>query len=165
MRTHPAFPGWLARNQPGGMEFALGKIGLCICYDLSYVRVTDELVRQGAQLLIVPSMDVEEWGKQEHILHSRVAPVKASEYHIPIFRVASSGISQAVESDGLVVASTGIPARGEIFSAVLLLPAQGMLPFDRFFAPLCVIVTGIVMSILLFLTWKEKRSKQKQKTS
>lgn len=142
-----------------------GKIGFCICYDLSYARVTDELVRQGAQLLIVPSMDVEEWGKQEHILHSRVAPVKASEYHIPIFRVASSGISQAVESDGLVVASAGIPARGEIFSAVLLLPAQGMLPFDRFFAQLCVIVTGIVMSILLFLTWKEKRSKQKQKTS
>ena len=38
-----------------------GKIGICICYDLSYTRVTDELVRQGAQLLIVPTMDVEDW--------------------------------------------------------------------------------------------------------
>ena len=36
-----------------------GKIGFCVCYDLSYTRVTDELVRQGAQLLIVPTMDVE----------------------------------------------------------------------------------------------------------
>jgi apolipoprotein N-acyltransferase len=139
-----------------------GKIGFCICYDLSYTRVTDELVRQGAQLLIVPSMDVEEWGKHEHILHSRVAPVRASEYHIPIFRVASSGISQAVLSDGKAVASTGIPARGEIFSARLHLPARGALPFDRYFAPFCVAVTGAVTATLLFLTWKDKRSNQKQ---
>ncbi len=39
-----------------------GKIGICICYDLSYTRVTDELVRQGAQMLIVPTMDVADWG-------------------------------------------------------------------------------------------------------
>ena len=48
-----------------------GKIGICICYDLSYTRVTDELVRQGAQLLIVPTMDVEDWGRHQHELHSR----------------------------------------------------------------------------------------------
>ena len=81
-----------------------GKIGICICYDLSYTRVTDELVRQGAQLLIVPTMDVEEWGRHQHELHSRVAPVRAAEYGIPIFRVASSGISQAVSWTGNVVA-------------------------------------------------------------
>src|SRR6202012_354920 len=73
-----------------------GRIGFCICYDLSYTRVTDELVRQGAQLLIVPTMDVEEWGRHEHKLHALVAPVRAAEYGVPIFRLASSGISQAV---------------------------------------------------------------------
>ena len=93
-----------------------GKIGICICYDLSYTRVTDELVRQGAQLLIVPTMDVEDWGKHEHELHSRVAPVRAAEYGIPIFRVASSGISQAVLGGGHVVANTRIGADGDIFS-------------------------------------------------
>lgn len=140
-----------------------GKIGFCICYDLSYTRVTDELVRQGAQLLIVPSMDVEEWGRQEHVLHSRVAPVRAAEYRVPVFRVASSGISQAVSCGGEVLASTSIPARGEIFSAKIQL-ARGALPFDRSFAPLCVIVTAIVLGILLFLNWKEKRLNQKPKT-
>ena len=55
-----------------------GKIGICICYDLSYTRVTDELVRQGAQLLIVPTMDVDFWGRHQHELHSRVAPVRAA---------------------------------------------------------------------------------------
>jgi predicted amidohydrolase len=135
-----------------------GKIGICICYDLSYTRVTDRLVEQGAQLLIVPTMDVEDWGRHEHELHSRVAPVRAAEYGIPIFRVASSGISQAVTGGGNVVAQTSFGASGEIFSAQLRLPSRGSLPLDRFLAPLCTGVTGIVTAILLFLTWKEKRA-------
>jgi predicted amidohydrolase len=133
-----------------------GKIGICICYDLSYTRVTEELVRQGAQMLIVPTMDVADWGRHEHELHSRVAPVRAAEYGIPIFRVASSGISQAVTGSGFVVAQTKIPGSGEIFSAQLLLPAHGALPLDRYLAPLCVAVTGIITAALLFLAWKER---------
>ena len=133
-----------------------GKIGICICYDLSYTRVTDELVRQGAQLLIVPTMDVADWGKHEHELHSRVAPVRATEYGIPIFRVASSGISQAVTGGGQVVAQTSIPGSGEIFSAQLRLPMRGSLPLDRYLAPFCVAITSIVTAVLLFLNWKEK---------
>ena len=136
-----------------------GKIGICICYDLSYTRVTDELVRQGAQLLIVPMMDVEDWGRHQHELHSRVAPVRAAEYGIPIFRVASSGISQAVTGGGYIVAQTKIPGSGEIFSAQLRLPMRGTIPLDRYLAPLCVAVTGIVTAVLLFLTWKDKRAK------
>jgi apolipoprotein N-acyltransferase len=138
-----------------------GKIGICICYDLSYTRVTDELVKQGAQLLIVPTMDVEDWGRHEHELHSRVAPVRAAEYGIPIFRVASSGISQAISSGGYVVAQTSFGKVGEILSAQLRLPSHGSLPLDRFFAPLCTGATGIVTAILLFLAWKDKRTKPK----
>jgi apolipoprotein N-acyltransferase len=156
------FKDGLAATNQAVWDSPWGKIGICICYDLSYTRVTDELVRQGAELLIIPTMDVEDWGRHEHELHSRVAPTRAAEYGIPIFRVASSGISQAVQKNGKVIASTGMPARGEIFSAVLLLPAQGMLPLDRFFAPLCVAITGIVTTILLFLNWKDKRHNQTQ---
>jgi len=137
-----------------------GKIGICVCYDLSYTRVTDELVRQGAQLLIVPTMDMEDWGRHQHELHSRVAPVRAAEYGIPIFRVASSGISQAVAGGGYVVAQTSIPSNGEIFSAQLWLPTRGSLPLDRYLAPFCVAATGIVTAVLLFLAWKDKRTKQ-----
>ena len=136
-----------------------GKIGLCICYYLSYTRVTDELLRQGAQLRIVPTKDVEEWGKHQHELHSRVAPVRAAEYGIPIFRVASSGISQAVNGGGNVVAQTSIGSYGEIFSAQLRLPRQGSIPIDRYLAPLCVGVSGIVTVLLLLLAWRDKRAK------
>jgi apolipoprotein N-acyltransferase len=139
-----------------------GKIGICVCYDLSYTRVTDELVRQGAQLLIVPTMDVEYWGLHQHELHARVAPVRAAEYGLPIFRVASSGISQAMNGGGHVVAQTSIPGNGEIFSAHLRLPMRGSLPLDRYLAPLCVGATGIVTAVLLFLAWKEKHFTSKK---
>jgi apolipoprotein N-acyltransferase len=138
-----------------------GKIGLCICYDLSYTRVTDELVRQGAQLIICPTMDVEYWGRHQHELHSRVAPVRAAEYGVPIFRVASSGISQAVTGGGQVIAQMSIPGTGEIFSAQLRLPRQGSLPLDRYLAPLCVGITGIITAVLLRLAWKDKRVQPK----
>ena len=134
-----------------------GKIGICICYDLSYTRVTDELIRQGAQLLIVPTMDVAEWGRRQHELHSRVAPVRAAEYGVPIFRLASSGISQAVNGAGGVVAHTSCPGPGEMLTASLYLPTSGTLPVDRVFAPLCVAVTGVVTAWLLFLNWREER--------
>ncbi len=131
-----------------------GKIGFCICYDLSYTRVTDELVRQGAQLLIVPTMDVMEWSRHEHELHARVAPVRAAEYGLPIFRLASSGISQAVAADGQVIAEAPMPGTGAMLAAQLRLPARGSLPPDRYFAPVCVGITGIVTAMLLFFAWK-----------
>jgi apolipoprotein N-acyltransferase len=133
-----------------------GKIGFCICYDLSYTRVIDRLVAKGAQLLIVPTMDNEDWGWHEHELHSRVAPVRAAEYSLPIFRLASSGMSQAVAGGGLVVAQTRISGYGDILSTQLQLPARGTIPHDRWFAQFCTGVTGIVLSLLLFLTAKDK---------
>lgn len=135
-----------------------GKIGLCICYDLSYTRVTDELVRQGAQLLIVPTMDVSEWGRHEHELHSRVAPVRAAEYGIPIFRLASSGISQAVDASGRVVAQTDFDKEDEVLAARLHPAAHGSLPPDRLLAPLCTGITAILTLALLALAWKDQRS-------
>jgi apolipoprotein N-acyltransferase len=138
-----------------------GKIGICICYDLSYTRVTDELVRQGAQLLIVPTMDVAEWGKHQHELHGRVAPVRAAEYGIPIFRLASSGISQAVTGSGTVIAQTKFPGNGDILAAKLRLPTRGSLPLDRYLAPLCVVMTGAILFWLIFISFRQKFAKGK----
>ena len=124
-----------------------GKIGICICYDLSYTRVTDELVKQGAQMLIVPTMDVTDWGQHQHELHARVAPARAAEYGIPIFRVASSGISQGVERTGRVQSSAPFPGEGETIFFGARIGAKGSVPADRWLAPLCVLVT------LVFLGW------------
>jgi apolipoprotein N-acyltransferase len=124
-----------------------GKIGICICYDLSYTRVTDALARQGAQMLIVPTMDVADWGRHQHELHARIAPVRAAEYGIPIFRLASSGISQGVSRFGVVQASAPFPGDGEMIFFATRLGQPASLPLDRYLSPLCVGVTG------LFMTW------------
>jgi apolipoprotein N-acyltransferase len=134
-----------------------GKIGFCVCYDLSYTRVTDELIRQGAQLLIVPTMDVEDWSRHEHELHTRVAPVRAAEYGVPIFRLASSGISQAVNSYGTVVAQAPMPGNGDIMAAKLTIFYRASLPLDRYLAPACTAVTAVFIGFLLLLTWRDAR--------
>ena len=46
-----------------------GKVAVPVCYDLSYRRVTDRFVRDGAEAFIVPFMDVTEWGIRQHEQH------------------------------------------------------------------------------------------------
>jgi len=119
-----------------------GRIGLGICYDASYRRVTDELIRQGAQALIFPTMDVDEWGLAEHRLHSRVPPMRAAEFGVPVFRVCSSGISQFVDSAGRVVASAPFPGQGETLFTEMNLPDRGRMPPDRWVAWFSVFVVA-----------------------
>lgn len=134
-----------------------GKIGICICYDLSYRRVVDELVRQGAVALIVPTMDVVDWGKHQHDLHARIAPTRCVEYGIPIFRVASSGISQLVNRDGIVEASAPFPGDEAMLGGKMEMNASGNLPFDRWLAPLSVGITALVTLLLGIKTFAQKR--------
>lgn len=108
-----------------------GRLGFGLCYDASYTRVMDELVRQGAQALIIPTMDAADWGLREHEMHARIAPVRAAEYDLPIFRLCSSGISQAVDPVGRVVATAPYPGPGAIMSALMQLPLGGRIPMDR----------------------------------
>ncbi len=135
-----------------------GKIGICICYDLSYTRVTDPLIRLGAQLLVVPTMDVAEWGKHQHDLHARVAPVRAAEYGLPIFRVASSGVSQGVNRFGLTQVSAPFPGEGEMLSFTTRMVKRSSLPPDRLLAPLCLCVTIVFMFRTFAATLWRKRS-------
>ncbi|MDD7986748.1 hypothetical protein PQO01_17500 [Lentisphaera marina] len=123
-----------------------GKIGICICYDLSYTKITDELVRQGAQALLIPTMDVEHWGERQHKLHGRIAPTRASEYGIPVFRVCSSGISQFVNQGGLVLQEGSFPGQGDSLSAQISLEKAGSRPLDRF-----LIYPALLISALAFL--------------
>jgi apolipoprotein N-acyltransferase len=136
-------------------ESPWGNIGFCVCYDLSYTRVVDALVRKGAQLVIVPTMDLMDWGEHQHELHALVAPVRAAEYHIPIFRLASSGISQAVDLGGREVATAPFDGQGKSLFATLDMPENGGLPLDRYFAPFATGITGILAIVLFVLSFKK----------
>ena len=64
-------------------------------------------------------MDATDWGRQQHELHARVAPIRAAEYGVPIFRLASSGISQCVNATGRVLATAPMPGDEAIISGML----------------------------------------------
>ena len=138
-------------------ESPWGKIGICICYDLSYARVVDRLISQGAQALLVPAMDTQMWGAHEHELNARMTPVRAAEYGVPIFRVSSSGISQVVDRHGRVRAQLPFPGQGEIIQGRLVWPnsAHGRLPLDRYLAPVAVLATVVIM---ILLGWQQYRT-------
>lgn len=145
-------------------ESPWGKIGFCVCYDLSYTRVTDQLIRLGAQAIIVPTMDVADWGRHQHEMHARVAPVRAAEYGVPIFRVASSGISQCVNAHGQVTASAPMPGDEAMISGFLDLKGAGTLPLDRVIAPLSTAVTGLFIGWLALASSGIMKRHRTQKT-
>jgi apolipoprotein N-acyltransferase len=130
-----------------------GKIGIGICYDVSYARVMDDFVRQGAQGLILPTMDLVNWGLYERrMLHGRLAPVRSAEYGIPVFGVWSSGESQLVDGDGQVIAAAGYPGQGQSISGAFRLARPGRLPPDRL--PAIASTTGLAIVILgLMIDW------------
>jgi apolipoprotein N-acyltransferase len=125
-----------------------GQIGLCVCYDLSYRRVTDALVGLGAEALIVPTMDIAEWGRYQHQLHGRVAKVRAAEFGLPVFRVCSSGVSQLTDRQGQVTASAPFPGEDAVLAGSLELAGPGRLPWDHWGAPLAV---GVTIAISVYL--------------
>lgn len=130
-----------------------GKVGICVCYDLSYTRVTDQLVRLGAEALIVPTMDVADWGSAQHELHARIAPARATEYSLPIFRIASSGISQLVDRAGRVIATAPCPGDGVSLAGSLDIRGEGRRPPDRWLAP-----AAVWMTVLLTILFSMRRS-------
>jgi apolipoprotein N-acyltransferase len=135
-----------------------GKLGFGICYDASYTRVTDELIRQGAQALIFPTMDITDWGKAEHELHGRIAPMRAAEYAVPVFRLCSSGLSQFVGRDGRVISSAPFPGQDALLCAQMELPPRGRMPLDRPLAEFSVVVTaGLILFLIVDVMLSHRR--------
>jgi apolipoprotein N-acyltransferase len=125
-----------------------GKIGIAVCYDLSYARVMDDFVRQGAQGLIIPTMDIQTWGEYERRnLHGRMAPIRSAEYGIPTFGVWSSGVSQLTDRYGRVLATAGYPGQGEMIAGPFDLQQPGHIPPDRWLVNIS--MAGTVFFVLL----------------
>jgi len=128
-----------------------GPIGIAICYDISFRRVMDVLVEQGAELLIIPAVDPISWGAYEHVLDARNTPIRAAEYGVPVIRVCSSGISQAVSPSGYEIATASFPGQGELLVAQLPMQA-GSRPIDVLLALPAGLLFGIVIAFGMF-TW------------
>jgi apolipoprotein N-acyltransferase len=140
-------------------ESPWGKIGIAICYDLCFARVMDDFVRQGARGLIIPTMDVADWGEFERrMLHGRAAPVRSAEYGIPTFGVWSSGVSQLTDRHGRVVATAGYPGQGETIVGSFDLSHPGDVPPDRPIALASLLGTALFIGYAVFQSVRSSKS-------
>lgn len=128
-------------------ESPWGKIAIPICYDLSYRNVTDRFVAAGAEAFIVPFMDVIDWGRWQHEQHARIAPLRAREFGLSMFRVGSSGISQDVNNRGEVLSKAEFPGQEQVIAGTLRF-AKARLPLDHWLAPGCVVAALILMAAM-----------------
>lgn len=135
-----------------------GRIGIGVCYDLSYRRVMDDFVRLGAQALVIPAMDVEQWGRREHELNARMARVRSAEYGLEIFRVTSSGISQLTDSFGRERERAGFPGPEAVIGGTLRMAAAATTPLDAGLAPLAAVAAGLLAASMIVTRGKSRET-------
>jgi apolipoprotein N-acyltransferase len=135
------------------LETPFGKIGIAICYDMDFTFVSNDLVNQGAEFLLYPTMDLSSWGDKQRIQHASLAPLRAIEHRRWVMRVASSGVSCAVDPYGRVVSRQGTNAPGGLVAAfvamrsdqTLYARAGWLIPWVCFCGTLLVIA-GVVIT-------------------
>jgi apolipoprotein N-acyltransferase len=99
---------------PAPVTTALGRLGPQICYDLAFEDGTRRITEQGAQLLIVPTLDPMEWTELQHRQHSDMSAARAVESGLWLVRSASSGYSQVIDRLGGVRAELAAGKRGAL---------------------------------------------------
>lgn len=139
-----------------------GTVGIQICYDLDFEYGTRKLVKQGAQILLVPNLDPVSFGDLQHIQHSSMSAMRAVESGLWIARSASSGISQIIDPVGRVTKSIGIRKEGVIVGEAFL--REGTTIYAKIgwlLAPVCLILSICLIAIILIINFWLVRMKLK----
>jgi len=143
-----------AGPMPRAIDSPAGRLGIQICYDLDFEDGTRHLVRDGAQMLLVPNEDPWEWTDWQHLQHSAMAPMRAVESGLWIARAASSGYSQIIDPVGRVTAQMATGASGTLLGTVRQArPGTVYSRLGWLWAPLClgftVVLTGLFLGTAL----------------
>ena len=119
----------LAGNRaPAPVATPLGRLAPQICYDLAFEDGTRAMARQGAELLVIPTLDPLEWTLLQHRQHSDMSQARAVEGGLWAVRAASSGESQVIDplgrqraalpggTEGTLVAEARLAAGGTFYT-------------------------------------------------
>jgi len=131
-KTHPIQ--FFADGVPGRsfhtIPSPVGRLGIAICYDFDYASTALNLVRNGAEVLVVPTMDASGWGETQHQQHTRIAQARAAEVSRYTLRATSSGISQILTPTGRPLVSIPIDESGAAVASFS--PRTQLTPYVRF---------------------------------
>ncbi|MFW2368406.1 MAG: carbon-nitrogen hydrolase family protein [Desulforhopalus sp.] len=86
----------------------VGRVGICICYDLWFPELIRDLVVKGAEIIVIPTLSGTQDRRQE-ILLSQAAAIQNQCYIVGVNGVGGGGIggSLIVDPEGVVVQQAG----------------------------------------------------------
>jgi apolipoprotein N-acyltransferase len=127
---------------------AHGEIGIAICFDTVFTDVVRELVRQGAKIVAVPNTDPPSIGYLLHHLHAAFLPIRAIENKVAILKADLTGLSQAIEPDGDIVAEAPLGKPVVLEAKLKVIREPTTTPFTRFgdwFVYFCAIMAAVLL--------------------
>ncbi len=139
-------------------DTALGRIGVCICYDSEFPLIARALVEAGAEILLVPSCTDSLHGYERVRIGSRARALEGQCYVVQSPTVGTADWSPAVDVNRGAAAVYGPPDRGFPDDGVI---AQGMLDAPGWvFAEVDLAAVGEVRQnggVLNVAHWQEQR--------
>ena len=141
----------------------IGKIATPICFDNDYSTVPREAVANGAQLLLIPSMDAEHWTARQHLQHAELFRHRAAENGRWLVVAATSGLTQVIDPGGNRVVFLPLFEPGVLSSAVTT--QSSLTIYTRFgwlIGPLCSCLAAF-MTIAAVVIQRRNPSKTTQK--
>jgi apolipoprotein N-acyltransferase len=100
MRSRNVGVGYLFTNQT--VDTPYGRLAGVVCCDLDYPYVIRQVSQKGVDILLVPSFEPT---TANIVAHSQMAPFRAIENGVSIFRPTSQGISLAIDPYGRLLGS------------------------------------------------------------
>lgn len=137
----------------------IGRIATPICFDNDYAPVPRAAVADGAELLLVPSMDAISWTARQHAQHAELFRHRAAENGRWVVVAASSGVSQFIDPHGQRVAALTDFEPGVLVGEVEAHSA--LTPYTRFgwlLGPLCSGLAALLTLVLLITTARARRA-------
>ncbi len=131
------------------VETAGMKIGALICFEALFEDVAREQTRQGAQILVVPSIDTwyENTSAIEHLVSASV--VRAVENRLPVLRSNPRGHSLIIDAKGQIIAKAKQGENTVIRAEIQVASQPVMILRDVFpWLSLCVWITALVLSVV-----------------
>ncbi|MGB1130197.1 MAG: apolipoprotein N-acyltransferase [Haloferula sp.] len=102
----------------GVFDSPLGMLSTPICFDNDYATIARSAVANGAELLLVPSMDAAHWTARQHLQHAEFVRHRAAENGRWVAVSSSSGMTQTVAPNGDRIAQLPLFDPGVLVSKV-----------------------------------------------
>lgn len=135
----------------------VGRIATPICFDNDYEGIVRAAASDGAELLLVPSMDAAHWSARQHHQHAEFVRHRAAENRRWIAVASSSGLTQTVAPNGRRVAELPLFEPGVLVSKVDL--RSHRTPYNHagwLIGPSCVVCTLALIVASSILTRRQK---------